>query len=294
MNTNDTLVNSDIRKVDSHQHFWQLSNGYYHWLTPQLSDLYRDFLPHDLAPALKVGNVEQTILVQAADTEVETQFLLNIAKTTNFVAGVVGWVDMEDPCVLIQLKKLASNPYFKGIRPMLQDIDDVNWVLNEQFSPVFDFLAENKFTFDALIKEIHLPNILILAERHPALKIVINHCAKPNISQSPSDLWKQRLSRLSSCPNVFVKLSGLLTEAAEGQVKVESIQPYFDHIIRAFGTSRVMWGSDWPVLNFNDDYHTWASLTQSLLNNYSHQDKCKIWAENAQGFYNLSPYQLKK
>jgi len=294
MSTAQGLTNQDIARVDCHQHFWQLSHGYYSWLTPELKHIYQDFLPQDLAPALKVQNVTQTVLVQAADTDKEIDFLLNIANNTEFVAGVVAWVDMEQPFVLNQLKSLLMNPYFKGIRPMLQDIDDENWILKDQFSLVFKFLAENQLTFDALITDIHLANIHILAQRYPTLSIVINHCAKPDLSKGPSSVWHRKMLDISTCENVYIKFSGLLTQAPQGPVTVETIQPYFDHIMAAFGPDRIMWGSDWPVMKLNGDYDTWISLTQSLLKNYSLKDKRKIWASNAQKFYKLPPYQVER
>lgn len=241
MNTNGRLLKENFSIVDSHQHFWQLSRGDYSWLTPKLAVLYHDFLPEHLVPELNVESVEQTILVQAADTEEETHYLLEIAQRTSFVAGVIGWVDMEDSSVLSQLQNFIKNSYFKGIRPMLQDIDDVNWILKDEFSPIFAFMAESNLTFDALIKDIHLLNIQTLSERHPTLNIVINHCAKPNLSKRPSDFWKNRMTSVATCKNVFIKFSGLLTEAPPGQVGIDVIQPYFDHIMDVFGSNRIMW-----------------------------------------------------
>ena len=290
MSIDNTLIKTDIAKVDSHQHFWQLSRGDYSWLTPELTLLYKDFLPEQLVPELNEYEVSQTILVQAADTEEETHFLLQLSENTEFVAGVVGWIDMEGPLAITKLANLAKNPYFKGIRPMLQDIEDINWVLKDEFTPIFEFMAEKKLTFDALIKDVHLSNIHILACRHPSLNIVIDHCAKPDLSKAPSDFWKKRLANIAGCKNVFIKLSGLLTEAPQGQVNEGVIQPYFDHIMGVFGPDRIMWGSDWPVIKLNGDYDTWISLTNSLLKNHSFDDKFKIWADNARNFYRLPSY----
>ncbi len=291
MSADNNLTRTSISRVDSHQHFWQLSRGDYNWLKPELTVLYKDFLPKQLERELYENDVSQTILVQAEESEDEINFMLAIAEVNKFVAGVVGWVDMEASNVLEKLEHFCESKYFKGIRPMLQDIDDVNWILKDEFTPVFQFMAEKQLTFDALIKDAHLSNIHILAERHPTLNIVINHCAKPDLSRGPSNFWQQRLTNISSCKNVYIKLSGLLTEAPTGPVSIEIIQPYFDHIMTAFGPERIMWGSDWPVIKLNGDYDTWVSLTQLLLKNYSFKDKRKIWADNARQFYNLPPYQ---
>jgi L-fuconolactonase len=287
MSTPEKLIEKNITKVDSHQHFWQLSRGDYSWLTPELTVLYNDFLPEKLAPELTKQHINQTILVQAAETEKETLFLLELAKNTDFIAGVVGWVDMEDPLVLTRLESLAQNAYLKGIRPMLQDMDDVDWILRDEFTPLFELMAEKKLTFDALIKEVHLANIHQLACRHPTLSIVIDHCAKPDLSKMPSAVWQRRLTDIASCKNVYIKLSGLLTEAPQGQVSEDVIQPYFEHLIKVFSADRIMWGSDWPVINLNGNYETWVSLTHALLNNHSVEDKHKIWAGNARNFYRL-------
>jgi L-fuconolactonase len=284
------LTSTGISKVDSHQHFWQLSRGHYNWLKPELTVLYKDFLPKQLERELYENEVSQTILVQAEESEDEIHFMLAIAEVNKFVAGVVGWVDMEAPNVLEKLTHFGESKYFKGIRPMLQNIDDVNWILKDEFTPIFEFMIKKQLTFDALIKDIHISNINIFAQRHPDLSIVINHCAKPDLSKAPTDFWKNSLNNVAACKNVYIKLSGLLTEAPQGQVNVDVIQPYFDHVMAVFDSDRIMWGSDWPVIKLNGDYDTWVSLTQSLLKNHSFQDKHKIWTGNAQKFYRLTAY----
>jgi len=290
MSADNHLTKTGLSRVDSHQHFWQLSCGDYSWLTPELEELYQDYLPEQLAPVLSQSNVDQTMLIQADESENEIYFMLGIAEITEFVAGVVGWINMESSNVLENLELYCESKYFKGIRPMLQDIDDVNWILKDEFTPIFEFMTKKQLTFDALIKDIHIYSIQILAQRHPDLSIVINHCAKPDLSKEPSDFWKKRLNNVAVCKNVYIKLSGLLTEAPKGQTNVEVIQPYFDHIMDVFGCDRIMWGSDWPVIKLNGDYDTWVSLTQSLLKTHSFEDRRKIWADNARKFYRLPSY----
>jgi len=290
MNAAKDLMRTGISRVDSHQHFWQLSRGDYNWLKPELTVLYKDFLPKQLERELVENDVSQTILVQAEASEDEIHFMLAIAEVNKFVVGVVGWVDMEASNVLEKFAHFCESKYFKGIRPMLQDIDDVNWILKDEFTPIFEFMAKKQLTFDALIKDVHISNIQILAQRHPGLNIVINHCAKPDLSKPPSDFWKDKIKNVASYENVYVKLSGLLTEAPTGQVTVDLIQPYFDHIMNVFGSDRIMWGSDWPVIKLNGDYQTWVSITRSLLKEFSYKDKRKIWAENTLNFYRLPRY----
>jgi L-fuconolactonase len=281
------ISSSDISKIDCHQHFWQLSRGDYHWLTPELTLLYTDYLPVNLSQELTDSNVTETILVQAAETEAETLFLLELAHKNTFVAGVVGWVDMESPSVLLTLTTFANDPYFKGIRPMLQSIEDVDWILQDRFNPIFEFLVANNLSFDALVKEQHLANIHLIAKRYPSLKVVINHCAKPSINRPPSVRWKEQLNIFKSLENVSIKFSGLLTEAPIGDVNLQQLIPYFDYVMSVFGASRIMWGSDWPVLKLNGDYALWVNLTDKLLKKFSPKEQQKIWSKNAQDFYNL-------
>jgi L-fuconolactonase len=287
-----SYLKDDVEKIDSHQHFWQLTRGDYQWLTPELTLLYRDYLPEDLSQELISTNVSETIVVQASNTEAETQYLLNIADKTPFVAGVVGWVDMESSTALSSLEKFSQNPYFKGIRPMLQDIDDESWILQDKFNPIFEFLVINNLSFDALVKEIHLTNIQTLAKKHPSLKIVINHCAKPQIDKLPSAHWKVQMSGFEALENVSVKLSGLLTESSKNVVTNEQLAPYVTQILSVFGAKRILWGSDWPVLNLNGDYKMWVNLTKELLRDYPIEDEQNIWSNNARNFYNL-PLKLK-
>lgn len=282
------VIKDDITKIDSHQHFWLLARGDYSWLTPELTQLYHDYLPEHLAQALVSTNVNKTIVVQASDTEAETAFLLDLAEKTDFIAGVVGWVDMQSPNVLATLTRFSQNSYFKGIRPMLQDIDEVDWILQDKFAPVFDYLMANHLSFDALVREHQLSNIQVLARKYPALNIVINHCAKPHIDNKPSVYWSQQIEAFKTLENVFIKLSGVVTEASKGQVRVAQLTPYFETIMSVFGSNRIMWGSDWPVLKLNGDYEMWVNLTHSLLAQCSLEEQQNIWANTAQNFYKLS------
>ena len=278
-----------IEKVDSHQHFWELSRGFYDWLTPDIPLLYKDYLPECLAEEVARNHVNETILVQASATEAETLFLLEVAEKTDFVAGVVGWIDMESEMALSALDAFAQNRYFKGIRPMLQDMDDVNWLLDAKFVSIFDYLSANNLTFDALVREHHLTTICLLAKQYPLLKIVINHCAKPNIDKPPSVYWNIQISQFKALNNVSIKFSGLVTEASNNDVNAFQISPYFDHIMSVFGSTRIMFGSDWPVLKINGDYDRWVELTACLLRSFSFAEQQNIWANNARVFYNLYP-----
>jgi L-fuconolactonase len=275
--------------IDSHHHLWQLSRGDYKWLTPDLTKLYRDFDTVDYLQVSQSSPVAESILVQAADTDAETDFLLQQADDNDFIVGVVGWIDMEasieQSCQ--RLNSLAVNFKFKGIRPMLQDIDDIDWILNSAFAPVFECLINLNLTFDALIKTEHLTNIYLLATQYPELNIVIDHCAKPDIANQEFDTWASALEMFENCRNVYIKVSGLPTEASINQNDVSYFEKYFDHVYQVFGADRMMWGSDWPVVNLNSNYLDWFSKSKQLIMNLSSQDQQAIWSGTATKFYRL-------
>lgn len=273
-------------RIDSHQHFWQLSRGDYSWLTPELELLYRDFLPSDLSPLLQKGNITKTVLVQAAETTVETDFLLKLANETEFVAGVVGWVDMEGAEVIEQLTRLHENRYFKGIRPMIQDIENPQWMLKPELAPVFEYLTENNLTFDALVLPEHLDALYILLKRYPALNVVINHGAKPGIENNSSRQWFEKIALIASETSAFCKLSGLVTEAGINP-NFEQLAPYMEHLLICFGAERLMWGSDWPVVNLSSDYPNWIKKVETFLEPLTAKEQQSIWCTTAQSFYDL-------
>jgi L-fuconolactonase len=277
-------------RIDSHQHFWQVNRGDYSWLTPELGVLYQDFLPQHISPILAAQSVSQTVLVQAADSLAETEFILSLAAEHDFIVGVVGWVDMTSAQAVSDIQRLAANPYFKGIRPMLQDIKDRDWILQAKFDVCFKTLIELGLTFDALVLPEHLSNLLILAERYPQLPIVIDHGAKPKIAlgieHADNQLWCRQMRQLAGKQNVFCKLSGLLTEAGDS-VSFDTIQPFMQHLLACFGPQKLMWGSDWPVINLVSQYQQWQAMSTEFLTVLSEQDQQATWATTAQSFYKL-------
>jgi L-fuconolactonase len=275
-------------QIDAHQHFWRLDRGDYDWLSPTLTPLYRDYLPHDLAPHLKAVGVAATILVQAASTEAETRFLLGIAKSTPFVAGVVGWVDMEAPDVAERLAALVreGGGHLKGIRPMIQDIADPHWILSPRLDRAFDALEALDLRFDALVRPVHLDPLLRRLEQRPNLKVVIDHAAKPGMTASARMEWSERLAVLASRTSARCKLSGLLTEARPG-ADVEDLAPFAEQIVAAFGAGRIMWGSDWPVLNLASDYSTWHTMAKRLVAGLTARERGLIFGGVAGEFYGI-------
>ena len=275
-------------RVDAHQHFWRLDRGDYHWLVPSYAPLYRDYLPRDLAPHLDRAGVSATILVQAAPTEAETLFLLEIAKATPFVAGVVGWVDLAAPDApeRMQAMKDAGGGYLKGLRPMLQDIADPDWVASPALDRAFDAMVSLGLRFDALVRPVHLGPLLRRLERTPELQTVIDHAAKPAIASGLEQPWIDQMVALASRTSATCKLSGLVTETS-GQWCVDDLSPFVEQVVGAFGASRVMWGSDWPVLNLASDYATWQTMAEWLLASLPFPDRALIFGGTAARFYGI-------
>lgn len=229
-------------KVDAHQHFWQLARGDYSWISPSMSVLYRDYLPADIIPLIKQENISKTVLVQAAPTFEETKFILGLANQFDFIAGVVGWVDMAEPCGIEQLKEISIENKLLGIRPVIQDIEDKDWILKPELDVIFQYLIAHDLTFDALIKPIHISNLITIVDRYPELKVVVDHGAKPNIIKSEFSPWAENMAQLAQRPQVYCKLSGLLTEAPAGSDET-TLSAYVKHLFSTFGASRLMfWG----------------------------------------------------
>lgn len=272
--------------IDGHQHFWELSRGDYNWLTPKLKPLYQDYGPNDLTPFLGAHAIEGTILVQAAPTASETEYLLSLADINSFILGVVGWVDFEANDAIKQIECLSSHSKLVGLRPMIQNISDIDWMLSGDLQPVFKSMSDVGLAFDALTLPIHLPNLRKLCEQQPDLKIVINHGSKPNIAAQEFELWATDIARIAKQTHVYVKLSGLVTEANKNWT-VQDLSPYVNHLIDCFGPNRIIWGSDWPVCTLATSYDVWIDTTTTLLSKLNDSERTAILGGNALTFYQL-------
>ena len=272
--------------IDAHQHFWRIARGDYGWMTDQVAPIRRDILPADLEPLARTAGVTGTVLVQAAPTLDETQFLLALADRSPLIRGVVGWIDLTDD-VAAQLSRIA-HPALRGIRPMLQDIDDTRWILQDGVIDALRQVAGAGLRLDALITPRHLPVIEELARRVPSLPIVIDHCAKPVFDGTdPGPDWRRGIDALAAHPQVFCKLSGLANEFGPGW-SADTLRPVFDHVLRAFGPERLMWGSDWPVLELAGTYADWLQVAQTLCAAVSDADRAQVFGQTAARFYDLN------
>ena len=273
-------------KIDAHQHFWTLGRGDYGWLTPELAPIYRDFTPADLAPMLEAAGIEGTVLVQAAPTVAETRFLLTIAAECDFVRGVVGWVDFEAPDAAEQISALAEDDQLVGLRPMIQDIADPEWILRRNLGPAFEAMTVAGLTFDALTLPRHLKNLLERLKRHPGLRVVIDHGSKPLIRDGEIEDWARDMAALAHETEAYCKLSGLVTEAGDGWT-VEQLRPYVNHLLTEFGPKRVIWGSDWPVCTLAASYADWVRATEDLLRDLRSEERAAVLGGNAISAYGL-------
>jgi L-fucono-1,5-lactonase len=280
------MTGSRPRRVDAHQHFWRLARGDYGWLTPAKGPIYRDFGPADLSPLLARAGIDATVLVQAAPTVDETRFLLDLARTTPIVAGVVGWAPLDAPEAPDVVAALARTPALKGLRPMLHDIPDVDWVVRPEVAPGLRAIAAADLTFDALVRPPHVPNLRRLLERHPDLRVVIDHGAKPEIVQDAREPWATHMAGLARETRAWVKLSGLVTEDG-AEWSVERLRPYVDHLLECFGPERMIFGSDWPVVTLRASYAEWVAAADALLAGLERGDRDRVLGLNAIACYRL-------
>jgi len=276
-----------MMRVDSHHHFWRLYRRDYPWLTQeQFPTLYRDFVPKDIAPFLKECRIDKTILVQGAETVSETKFLLEIARVTPFIAGVVGWVDFAAKDAPDHIAELASDKKLVSLRPMLQGLAEDDWILRPELAPGLRAIPPNGLRFDVLIFPRHLPVAMKFFSRHPDLPMVIDHGAKPYIARGEMEPWKSQMTSIARDFPVFCKLSGLATEAAPGWTS-ETLRPYVETLIEAFGPKRLMWGSDWPILNLAGNYLDWFATAQKLTADLPKSDQAEIFGGTAARFYGI-------
>ena len=279
-------------RIDAHQHYWQLARGDYDWLTPRLVPIYRDFGPGDLAPHLDAFDIARTVLVQAAPTEAETDFMLDLAGATPSVAGVIGWVDLGTPEAAQRIARLGTRPKLVGLRPMIHDIADPRWMLSVELEPAYAAIEATGLTFDALVRPVHLRPLEILVERHPGMTVVVDHGAKPDIARwAPGDEdfsdWVERMHQIGRHANVLCKVSGLATEARSDWASAD-LTPYLDTLLDAFGPERLMFGSDWPVVNLAGGYERWMDALLRWLDSLDCPSRDMILGATAAHVYKLT------
>ncbi|XP_078342485.1 L-fucono-1,5-lactonase-like [Oculina patagonica] len=274
--------------VDAHIHLWDSEKFFYPWPTADLTAIFRPFRLSDLETAINPSPVRKVIFVQANQTYEETDWILELAKQNSTICGVVGWVDLTDPKLDVILDNYMKHPKFRGVRHIVEaEADD--WLNQESVHRGLGFLQERGLTYDLLIRTRHLKLANDVVKKFPNLKFVIDHAAKPEIKEGKMDAWKSGMELLAENPNVFCKISGLVTEASHENWKVEDLIPYVQQMTSIFGAGRCMFGSDWPVCNLARDA-SYSQVFQAYLQCVSHlsdEEKEAVFCDNVVKFYGL-------
>ncbi len=273
-------------KIDAHQHFWKYNAHRDAWIDDSMTALKRNFQPEELKSELSNCGVEGCVAIQADQSEEETSFLLDLASQNQFIKGVVGWIDLRANNINDRLGHYAKNKKFKGVRHILQ-AETPDFMLEDHFTRGIKALSAFDLTYDILILPKHLGAALELVHRFPRQRFVLNHLAKPEIKDQIFSPWKEELMALAEMPNVYCKVSGLITEAHWHKWHPDQIYPYLDIVFEAFGIERLMYGSDWPVCLLAGGYATVYELLFDYTQSFLKEDREKIFGLNAQKFYKL-------
>jgi L-fuconolactonase len=272
--------------VDTHVHFWKYNKIRDAWITDNMKILQEDYLPHTLATTLKRNGIDACVAVQASQEELETYFLIELAKTHDIIKGVVGWVDLQKDDIEERLQYFSQYPIIKGWRHVVQSEQD-DFLLRSAFQRGIRALQPFNYTYDVLIYHHQLKPALEFVSKFPEQKMVIDHCAKPDIANKKIDEWKLLMQEIAKHPNVYCKLSGLFTEAKWKQWSPAEFYPYLDTVFEAFGTDRLLFGSDWPVILVSGIYVQWKSLLEKYMENFTEDERSNVFGSNAVQFYNL-------
>jgi L-fucono-1,5-lactonase len=273
--------------VDSHQHFWRYDAQEYDWIADDLAAIRRDFLPADLAREVAAAGVDAVVSVQARQSLAETRWLLDLAEKNAFVAGVVGWVPLVSASVADTLAELAANPRLRGVRHVLQGEADPAFAARPDFNRGIAALRGLGLAYDVLVYERQLPAAIALVDRHPDQVFVVDHVGKPRIRDGAVSPWRERMCELARRPNVFCKLSGMVTEADLRAWTRPMLQPYADVVLEAFAPSRVMFGSDWPVCLAACPYSRWLATVRELCAGLSAGERENVLGGTARSAYGL-------
>ncbi|GIO60366.1 amidohydrolase family protein [Paenibacillus cineris] len=275
-------------RIDAHQHYWSIARDDYGWITPSIPVLYRDYQPSDLLPHLAEHHLDGTILVQAAPTYEETDYILELAAHDDRVLGVVGYMDLADDDHKGHFERFAQHPKFVGFRLMIQDMEDADAILEPSYAASIKHYASLGVPVDLLVRSDQLDTLVRLIEQIPDLHAVIDHLAKPRIAAGEMEPWAGYMKRLASYPNLYCKLSGMVTEADHDGWKPDQLMPYVRHVLDCFGADRVMFGSDWPVCLMASSYDGVVdALMKTLPPTWGADESLKLFGGNAAAFYRL-------
>ncbi len=274
-------------RLDAHQHFWRYNPAEHVWMTDAMGVLKRDYLPEDLKPLIDQAGLQGTLAVQARQNLRETEWLLELARQSGFIRGVVGWVDLCSPQVREQLEKYAQPSKLKGVRHVVHDEPDDRFMLRPEFLRGLSALSEFNLTYDLLLFPGHLPVSVEVVKQFPRQKFVLDHLAKPLIKSRAVSPWEADIRALARFENVYCKVSGLVTEAAWRQWKSADFKRYLDIVFDCFGVDRLMFGSDWPVCTLSADYDEVVQIVQDYVRPFTEEVQEKIFGRNAADFYGI-------
>ena len=272
-------------RIDSHQHLWIYNQQDYGWISDELSKIQRNFEPNDLLRELKANQFDGSIAVQARQSLEETEWLLSLADKNDFIKGVVGWVDLRSDKLESQLLTFSKNRKFVGVRHVVQDEPNDQFVLEEDFLDGISLLSKYNLTYDILVFEHQLPASIKMVEKFPQQKFVIDHIAKPRVKESILSPWKENIEIMAQHPNVYCKLSGMITEANWHDWSENDFTKYLDVVFESFGPDRLMFGSDWPVCKLAGTYSDTVNLVEKYTAVLSEKSAQSIMGKNALDFY---------
>lgn len=274
-------------RIDSHQHFWKYNHREYRWIDSSMAGLKRDFLPADLLVELQLNDLHGSVAVQARQSYEETSWLLKLAEDNDFIKGVVGWVDLQDPSIDSVLDQILPHPYLKGVRHVIHDEPDDNFILRPAFLNGIASLASYGLVYDILIFSRHLPQTIEFVKQFPVQRFVIDHIAKPRIRDNEIESWSSHMAALAGYDNVFCKLSGMITEADWQKWQPGDFEIYMQTVLDLFGPGRIMFGSDWPVCTVAGSYRQVTGLVESFITSLSPGEQAAVMGNTAVECYNL-------
>lgn len=273
--------------IDSHHHFWDLSRLDYPWMSPEPSVVRQNYLPPDLQPEIDSVGIDLTVIVQAHQSLEEARFLLDIANETEFVAGVVAWVDVQSPSVGEDLDSLVEYGPIVGIRHQVEDDPDDDWLIAEETIRGLREIASRGLAYDMLVKPRHMKHVPAVADRVPDLRMVVDHIAKPLIAEGVMEPWAADMTAIARVPGVYCKVSGMVTEADHDDWRVDDLRPYVEHVRGQFGMDRLMFGSDWPVCLLASSYRRVYEAALAAIGPMTDQERDSFLGGNAKRFYGL-------
>jgi L-fuconolactonase len=272
--------------IDSHVHFWKYNKKRDAWITDEMKILQQDYLPGQVSTSFKRNEIDGCVAVQADQSELETLFLIELAKTYPVIKGVVGWIDLKSERAEERLNHFSNYPVIKGYRHIVQGEPD-DFLLNKEFQRGVGLLKQYQYTYDILIYPRQLKSAVGFISKFPDQKLIFDHCAKPVIRDRTISGWEASIKEAATFPNVYCKLSGLLTEAKWKDWSAADFYPYLDIVFEAFGPDRLLFGSDWPVILLSGIYVQWKSLLEKYMERFNEEEREKVFGLNAVSFYNL-------